>query len=292
MLNPFAVRGGSPLERVIRSLALVGVLLVVIWAFWVNNQRMAVRLNQDKAFWDQTDTLDEADKEFVREFLAALAEEYSRQGFVQVRTGGITPPPGLDAQDFFLGLSPGRREVAVQLPGDMDGESDRAFAAYLAGEHFQADWEDWPRALKTALVMTWERFSAAGPVGPTLAAGPSPFVSDATGKLDADERRALDRYGHDLAATYGLELRVRVFTGPVVQPPLGPVTLFLGLSPNQGQAVLRFPAMLERAVGPELQPDLLQGVLAPSLAQGTWPEGIMEVLGRVWLELSGEERSW
>ena len=286
MLNPFAIRGATPMERMVRSLALVGVIVLVIWAFWTNNQRVVARLNLEKSFWDETGLMTEADADFVREFLRGMKTELGRKAYVHVRLGEPVPPD-LEPGDLYLGISPSRQEVVVRLPEDMDPDQARTLAGYLADEHFKGNWEQWERGLKTGLVMVWERLTKDVP-----AAAVSRFVEDDAGLLTREQVLALDRFGSDLADTYGQKLLVRLAPDYGAPEDPDPVVLYIGLWPEQGGAALRFPALFERALGPDLARELLVQVLEPGLADGDWFVGLKAALERIWAELGGEERTW
>lgn len=287
MRNPFSVRGATPLERLVRSLALVGVIMLVVWAFWMNNQRVVERLNLEKSFWDETGRVDEADADFIREFVKSMRKELGRDAYVHVRLGAPEPSRDLSPGALFLGVSPGRQEVVVRLPEDMDRDQDKALADYLVQEHFKGNWERWQRGLKTGLVVVWEHLSKGA-----SAAIVSRFVEDDTGLLTRDQILVLDRFGSDLAETYGQKLLVRLAPDPAVPGDLDPVVLYVGLWPEQGGAVLRFPAMLERALGRDMERELLTGLLQPALETDDWFEGLRTALERIWTDLGGTERAW
>ena len=285
MRNPFAIKASSPVERMIRTLALLCVILLVIWAFWLNNQRLVDRMNQEQGFWDETGQMSKEDAGFAEDFISALKEEQGIEAFVHVRKGEVEPPSGLGGKAFFLGISPSREEVVVRLPASMDAPEDEALADYLEREHFKSNWDRWQRGLKTALVMVWERLTRTGPAV-------SRYVEDGSGLLDRDTLLALDRFGRDLADTYGQTLLVRLAPEVDGGHGLDPTVLYIGLWPETGAAALRFPAMLEKALGQDLQRELLTDVLQPSLAGDHWKAGLKTVLERIWMELDGKERNW
>ncbi len=279
-----AVRGATPMERVVRSLAMVGVIILVIWAFWLNNQRVVARLNLEKSFWDETGQMDESGREFAREFVEALDKEMGRTAYVHVRLGEAVIPKGLDDEDLYLAVSPARQEVALHLPADLDRPEDQALADYLVREHFKGNWDHWQRGLKTGLVMLWEHLAGDAPVA-------SKHVMDDTGLLDQDQVLALDRFGADLADTYGQQLLVRLAPDPDLPEGLDPVTLYIGLWPEDGSVVLRLPPMLEKALGPDVEPELA-AILGTALESGEWFGGLQTALDRIWTELDGKERTW
>ena len=283
MRSLFAVRGASTGERLVRGLALVAVIAIVAWAFWYNNAQVVHRLNQGQSYWDETKTLGAEDRQFIREVQQALAERFHLELIVQVRKGAIVLPKMAD-DTLFVGLSPARQEAMVIFPPELDDEAGRHLAGQLHHDHFAGQWEHWPDALRTALVMIWDHVNRVRQ-GAGEGARASQYVLDETGRLGEADLAWLDAYGRELRAQLGQDLMVRVYNGPVQVPGLDATTLFVGLSPARGEAFVRLPLALRAALGPEGESRLRDAIL-PALP-GDWPGALKRGLGEAFSKATG-----
>lgn len=109
---------------------------------------------------------------------------------------------------------------------------------------------------------------------------------DATGAITPEDKRFIKQFMNSLKKEYGIESRIRIAGGPMKLPELNSKTLFIGLNPEGGEAVVVFPPLLRGAVGPELAGQLEQGYFAQSLSDGTWPEKLRLALVMIWSRLT------
>lgn len=115
---------------------------------------------------------------------------------------------------------------------------------------------------------------------------PQQIISDETGILTDEQKKAIHDLSRALKANYGLELRVIVDVKPVAAPEMDVGTIFIGMYPEGSQAVVILPPLVERAVGTGLANHLRFHHFSPYWQSGDWPRGLGEALGLIWDALS------
>lgn len=81
-------------------------------------------------------------------------------------------------------------------------------------------------------------------------------LADETKALSEDERRRVQDFITALRRDYGLEARVQIASGELSPPKADGKTLYLGLAPAEGRAVVQLPPLVARALGPDFAPRL------------------------------------
>jgi uncharacterized membrane protein YgcG len=159
-LSFLSIRGRSGLERFLRSLGLMLIFLAAGWAFTKNYENVIDRLNAESSIRDETGRLSDEDKAFLREFESLLRRRFGQEFRLRVFQDEIVRPT-LDSRTLFVGLSPARREVAIEFPELVLAALGRDFAANLAREVFAPAFErgDWPKALREAVTEVWARLT-------------------------------------------------------------------------------------------------------------------------------------
>lgn len=154
------VHGRSPREKLIRSLALVLIFAVVAWAFMKNNERVLDTLNREGAVYDETGTLDEAQKKFIVSFTRALKSEYGMNCRIQI-FGGDFVVPELDAKTMYIGLAPAIGVAELRFPPMMRQALGADFIESLKTEHLLPSLEtnDWPMEIQIVLAAIFEKLS-------------------------------------------------------------------------------------------------------------------------------------
>lgn len=99
-------------------------------------------------------------------------------------------------------------------------------------------------------------------------------ISDTTGTLPQERLNLLRQAAHALRQGYGLDLRIQIRNGPLAPPQAGPATLFIGLDTASKTSITLLPALLAKALPPELARSLQTDYFAPYLDDGSWPEGL------------------
>lgn len=147
------VHGETPREKALRSIALILVFGVVIWAFMKNNERVVETLNQQSAVYDETKTLDKDQMKFIASFAATLRDEWGMDCKVQV-FGGDFVVPELDGKTVYIGIAPAIKEVELRFPPMMRQAFGPDFISELEITFLQPSFEegDWPMALQEVLV--------------------------------------------------------------------------------------------------------------------------------------------
>lgn len=152
------VHGQTQREKVIRTIALVLVFAAVIWAFMKNNERVVDVLNRESSVYDETNTLDKAQRKFVASFIKTLRDEYGISCRVQI-FGGDFVVPDLDAKTMYIGLAPSIKAVELRFPAMMRQALGQEFIDSLKTEYFLPSFEfgDWPMTIQEVLVLIFER---------------------------------------------------------------------------------------------------------------------------------------
>lgn len=154
------VQGNSPKEKIIRSIALLLVFAAVIWAFTKNNERVVDMLNQQAAVYDETKTLDKAQKKFIISFTRSLREEFGLESRIQI-FGGDFVVPELDSKTMYIGLAPSINEVQLRFPAMMRQALGEEFIEKLKTEHFLVSFKynDWAEEIEVVLLAIFDRLT-------------------------------------------------------------------------------------------------------------------------------------
>jgi hypothetical protein len=110
-------------------------------------------------------------------------------------------------------------------------------------------------------------------------------VYDETKTLDKDQKKFIVAFTRTLKDEWGLSCKIQIFAGDFVVPELDGKTMFIGLAPSIKVAELRFPPMMNTALGPEFIESLKTTFLLPSFEEGDWPMAIQEVLAEIFNKL-------
>jgi hypothetical protein len=148
----------SPLERLVRTLALFGVFALVIWAFWKNTDRTITRLEQEQTVYDPADTLSSETRDYVAGFSSSLKDRYGMEFRLQVVLQDLGEPEP-DAKTLFLGLALEKETARFRFPPMMARALGEDFTSHLANEHFDQYWANgnWEGGLAVALAKIWDR---------------------------------------------------------------------------------------------------------------------------------------
>lgn len=147
------VHGSSRKEKFIRSIALILIFAIVIWAFMKNNERVVDILNKESAVYDETDTLGKEQRKFIVSFTRSLKNTYGLSCRIQIFGGDFTVPE-LDSKTMYIGLAPSIDTVVISFPPMMRQAVGPEFIENLKTEHFLPAFKenDWPSAIEIVLV--------------------------------------------------------------------------------------------------------------------------------------------
>lgn len=288
----FSVRGRSPVERGFRAIGMVLVVLVVIWAFWKNNENMIQKMHVSQRFWDETKQASPHIKSFAREFADSFEEEFGIKAKVQVLEGEVdTALPG--EGELVLSISPSRKRVALRV--NPEGEEELELIKTIEQGHFDPHWEEggWEAGLESALVLIWNHYSRQR-VGfmeavTSDAAAQYTDVIDETGTLTPEDFAFIDRFAAGLEREFGQQAVVRVFKGAVVMSEMDNRTLFVGVSPESREAIVVFPPLIRRSLPAGFERSIATGHFAPYFESGDWQLGLKTALIKIWKALAGED---
>lgn len=154
-------RGKSAMERAIRTLAMLLVFLVVIWAFYKNNENVMERIQKTRSVWDETGQMHKEELEFLRSFARTVRGTFGVTVRIQVFVGDIEKPD-LDSKTMYIGISPALKQVVVEFPALMRPALGMEFIESLRTEYFEEafDTGEWPRELQILTTVIWSRLTA------------------------------------------------------------------------------------------------------------------------------------
>lgn len=163
-MSILSVRGGGPLEHLLRFAALLLVIGLTMFAFWKNSERKVAAIEARLGLSDETKSLSEDERRRVQDFITALRRDYGLEARVQIAAGELTPPKP-DGKTLYLGLAPGSRTAVVQLPPLVARALGPDFASRLEAEHFPFHFgpgRSWQKGLLLALDLIENRLAALG----------------------------------------------------------------------------------------------------------------------------------
>lgn len=173
-MSIFSVRSGSPLEHALRALGVLLVFLLVSWAFWINSQRQADRLNARFGISDTEHRLDELARAQIQEAITTLRATYGLELRVSIsRLAPVLPHLDEPAKTIFIGISPETGKALVVLPPLVEKALGPELAPQLMNEllpFHMAPGKQWQQGLQLAL----ERIQSSLAQPKTPAAEPAP----------------------------------------------------------------------------------------------------------------------
>ncbi len=113
-------------------------------------------------------------------------------------------------------------------------------------------------------------------------------IWDQAGVLDDESRQYIRSVSKDLENNLGIELRVWVRTEPFEPPELAPKILFLGVCLPLKTAVVVFPPLAAKALGPDIGRFLEEEHFRDYFKQGDPATGVVAAVGLIYQALSDE----
>ncbi|WP_027185932.1 hypothetical protein [Desulfovibrio inopinatus] len=111
-------------------------------------------------------------------------------------------------------------------------------------------------------------------------------IVDLGNVLSKDERAQLREYASRFQTTYGITLKIKVTNKHLQIPSLDPKTLFIGLNTTEGFAVVEFPPLVARALGPDFVLYLKENHFNDYIKTARYGLGIEVALQLLWEELN------
>jgi len=154
------VHGNTTKEKIIRSLALMLVFGVVIWAFMKNNERVVDTLNRHSIIYDETKTLNNEQKKFIISFTRTIKDEFGLDCRIQI-FGGDFVVPELDSKTMYIGLAPSVGEVELRFPAMMRRALGDEYIESLVTENFlpSFEYDDWPMEIQAVLLSIFDKLT-------------------------------------------------------------------------------------------------------------------------------------
>ncbi|MEW5775043.1 MAG: TPM domain-containing protein [Thermodesulfobacteriota bacterium] len=173
-------KGSTPGATFLRGVLLIAVFALAAVLYQRNFERRMDLINTRAAIYDQSGTMTQEQRDALRDFAAALKNEFGIDLRIQVRKGGLTLPEA-DSKTLFIGLDLDAQEAVVHLPPLLERSLDPDFVRRLRQEHFAPFFaeDNWPLGLSLALRDLWERLMGmqAAPAAPS----PAPAPGNASG---------------------------------------------------------------------------------------------------------------
>ncbi len=107
-------------------------------------------------------------------------------------------------------------------------------------------------------------------------------IWDQTGQLSDDQKTAFRDVVAQYRKEFGLNLKLLVSKSPVEPPEIDSKTIFIGLCPGRKEAVVLFPPLVAKALGPEFQRTLVEEHFPAFFARDDWPTGLILALEKLW----------
>ncbi|SMF26678.1 hypothetical protein [Desulfovibrio gilichinskyi] len=158
MILNFAPQGKTRQEKFLRFLGMIAVFIIVGWAFWQNNERTLEKLQGRNAIWDQTKTLSDADRQYIKGFIRSMRSEFGVKTKIHILNDQITEVVP-EQNEMLITLSPAYEQVSLKIPGLVAHALGKKFIDDLEHNHFTGKFKNdtWPVALQTALAMIWQK---------------------------------------------------------------------------------------------------------------------------------------
>lgn len=153
--------GAAPGTAFLRGMLLIAVFAGAAVLYARHFEKRMDRINTRATVYDQSGTMTAQQRDALRDFAAALRQEFGIELRIQARSGALSLPEA-DSKTLFIGLDLADRQAVVILPPLLERALDPDFVRRLRREHFVPyfDSGDWPRGLSLALHDLWEQLSA------------------------------------------------------------------------------------------------------------------------------------
>ncbi len=285
----FSVRGKTPIERGMRSIAMLLVVLTVIWAFWENNERILRNMQQDQVFWDETQEASAHIKSFARDFAKSMKHDFGIEARVQILKNEIDPQLP-EKNTVILSLAPATRSVALRM--NPEGERELELIQQIEHGFFDAYWDDdWEKGVETALVLVWKHYSGEGIefMDAVSQNKGEQCLIDESGLLTDAETKFIKKFASGLTQEFGQRAQIHVFSQNVVLPTLDNQTVFIGLSPSTEEVLIVLPPLIKRVVPAGFEQHLSSEHFVQYFEAGDWQQGLKTALIALWKTLDEKQ---
>lgn len=111
-------------------------------------------------------------------------------------------------------------------------------------------------------------------------------IYDETKTLDKEQKRFIASFVRTLRDEFGFEAMIQIYGGDFVVPDLDAKTLYIGLAPSINEVEIRFPPLMQQALGSGFRQMLITEHFLPSFQYGDWPQEIQVVLVTIFDKIS------
>ncbi|MGM0609764.1 MAG: hypothetical protein ACQES5_01605 [Thermodesulfobacteriota bacterium] len=152
----------TPAMQLFRILAMIGIFIAVGVLFWKNFEHSLTHIESKQNLWDQTQTLNKAQKQAIYNFAKRIKRKYGLELQIKI-TREKTMVPKLDGKTIFIGLCPPKHEAIIIFPPLAKKAVGDNFIIHLQKTHFKGYWPDnWPEGLGKALGLIEKQLSTVG----------------------------------------------------------------------------------------------------------------------------------
>lgn len=151
-------KGSTPGVTFLRAVLLITVFAGAAVLYQRHFAKTLDRINTRSTVYDQSGTMSPEQRDALRDFAAALKEEFGIELRIQVRNEGLVPPE-TDSKTLFIGLDLAAPRAVVVLPPLLERALDPDFVRRLREDHFAPYLAqgNWTRGLSLALRDLWEQ---------------------------------------------------------------------------------------------------------------------------------------
>lgn len=110
-------------------------------------------------------------------------------------------------------------------------------------------------------------------------------VFDQTATLSESDEEFIRGFVDSMKKRFGITVNIKIYKGAPKELLLDNQTLYLGLSPETGEVILKVPPLMRPALGTEFIDDLVDKHFAEAFTKGTWPRELKVVLTMIWSRL-------
>lgn len=158
---PESTKNDRPIVKIIRFAALISIFIIAGVMFARNNEKAVRTITAKSAIWDQSKTLNEAQKKSLHRLHREFKSRFGIKLKINITTTDPTPPK-IDTQTLFIGLCLAPRKVTVIFPPLVQAAFGKQFCTEFQRDYFKNSWENnaWVLRLGQALTLISDKLMA------------------------------------------------------------------------------------------------------------------------------------
>ncbi|MCL1915253.1 MAG: TPM domain-containing protein [Desulfovibrionaceae bacterium] len=150
--HPSEHHHSKPSITFLRLILVLGLVSLVVWAFWINSERYVHRFNAGARLVDEYGVFSKDESEAVVRIIAGLEKSYNIK--LQVRTASkIFTTADAMAAEIVFGICPEKQQVAIFVPPFLRGAVGPDIAAQMREQVIATRFEPgWPQTAVRSLL--------------------------------------------------------------------------------------------------------------------------------------------